>query len=533
MANQNPAGSATAFLAATAPNTNYTIYETNLLQGFYDPDGDSLSVTSLSAENGEINDLGNGQWQFVPDQNFYGAVTLSYLVGDRKGGDTQGTLSFNITAPQTAPTGNVTISGTPQQNQTLSANNTLADSNGLGAINYSWLSNGNVVSNQPSYTLTQNDVGIYISVTASYTDGLGKLESVSSQSVLVRNVNDFPTGNVTISGNAAQGQTLTASNTLADLDGLGTVGYQWLRDGNVISTQSNYTLTASDVGKAISVRASYTDLQGTAESVTSNPTSLIMAGQTAPTGNVTILGTAQQNQTLSANNTLADSNGLGAINYSWLSNGAFVSNQSSYTLTQNDVGKNISVTASYTDGVGKLESMSSQSVLVSNVNDFPTGNVTISGATTQGQTLTASNNLADLDGLGTVGYQWLRDGNVISTQSNYTLTTSDVGKAISVKANYTDLQGTAESVTSNPTSLIMAGQTPPTGNVTILGTATQGQTLTANTANLADANGLGTFSYQWLVGSSVVSTQPSYLLMQTDVNKNIVTTQPPCIKNNT
>jgi hypothetical protein len=49
MTNQNPTGSATVVLVATAPNTNYTIYETNLLQGFYDPDGDSLSVTSLSA----------------------------------------------------------------------------------------------------------------------------------------------------------------------------------------------------------------------------------------------------------------------------------------------------------------------------------------------------------------------------------------------------------------------------------------------------------------------------------------------------
>ncbi|WP_193067544.1 hypothetical protein, partial [Halomonas sp. 3D7M] len=45
------------------------------------------------------------------------------------------------------------------------------------------------------------------------------------------NVNDAPIGVVTISGDAVEDQTLTVSNTLADEDGLGTVTYQWLRDG--------------------------------------------------------------------------------------------------------------------------------------------------------------------------------------------------------------------------------------------------------------------------------------------------------------
>ena len=43
-----------------------------------------------------------------------------------------------------------------------------------------------------------------------------------------------PTGSVTITGNAEVGQTLTASNNLADADGLGTITYQWYRDGQPI-----------------------------------------------------------------------------------------------------------------------------------------------------------------------------------------------------------------------------------------------------------------------------------------------------------
>ena len=45
------------------------------------------------------------------------------------------------------------------------------------------------------------------------------------------NANDPVTGAVAISGTPVVGQTLTASNTLADADGLGAITYQWYRDG--------------------------------------------------------------------------------------------------------------------------------------------------------------------------------------------------------------------------------------------------------------------------------------------------------------
>ena len=43
-----------------------------------------------------------------------------------------------------------------------------------------------------------------------------------------------PTGSVTITGKAEVGQTLKVSNNLADADGLGTITYQWYRDGHPI-----------------------------------------------------------------------------------------------------------------------------------------------------------------------------------------------------------------------------------------------------------------------------------------------------------
>ena len=92
-------------------------------------------------------------------------------------------------------------------------------------------------------------------------------------------MNDAPLGAVLIDNTTpVEGDTLTASNTLTDADGLsGPVSYQWLRDGVAIAgaTGSTYTMVSADVGTVISVVASYTDDQGTSESVSSNPTSMV------------------------------------------------------------------------------------------------------------------------------------------------------------------------------------------------------------------------------------------------------------------
>ncbi len=136
---------------------------------------------------------------------------------------------------------------------------------------------------------------------------------------MIANVDNAPTGSVTISGLATEGETLTASNTLADIDGLGTISYQWKRAGSDIvgATLTTYDLVQADVGKVITVTVSYTDLQGTPESVTSNPTALIANLNNVPTGSVTISGLATEGETLTASNTLADVDGLGTISYQW------------------------------------------------------------------------------------------------------------------------------------------------------------------------------------------------------------------------
>jgi hypothetical protein len=75
----------------------------------------------------------------------------------------------------------------------------------------------------------------------------------------------------------------------------------------------------------------------------------------------------------------------------------------------------------------------------------------------KGDTLTATNNLNDVDGLsGSISYQWQRNGVDIggATGSNYATVSADVGAVLTVVASYTDDQGTVESVSSVATATV-------------------------------------------------------------------------------
>lgn len=123
--------------------------------------------------------------------------------------------------------------------------------------------------------------GIY-TVTYNYTDAAGNAATQVTRTVNVANVNDSPTGSVTIDNTTpATGDTLTASNTLADEDGLGEITYQWYRGASPISgaTSSTYNVVSADYGAALSVRANYTDQQGTPETVPSAATSAVTDGE--------------------------------------------------------------------------------------------------------------------------------------------------------------------------------------------------------------------------------------------------------------
>ncbi|PHO03051.1 hypothetical protein CSC82_14110 [Rhodobacteraceae bacterium 4F10] len=368
-----------------------------------------------------------------------------------------------------APTGEVVVTGTPEQGQTLIADSsTLDDADGLGPLSYQWLRDGAEVTGATgdAYGLGQEDVGTAISVRVSYVDGSGTPETVTSSATTdIANVNDPVEGAPVIIGDATQSETLSVDTSrLSDPDGMGPLSYQWLRDGADITgaTGDAYGLGQEDVGTAISVRVSFVDGSGTPETVTSSATTDIVNVNDPVEGAPVTTGDATQGETLSVDTSgLSDPDGLGAFSYQWLRDGADITGATgdAYGLGQEDVGTAISVRVSYVDGAGTPETVTSIATTdIANVNDPVEGTPVIAGDATQGETLSVdTSGLSDPDGLGAFSYQWLRDGADITgaTSDSYILGAEDADAAISVRVAYTDGQGTAEAVTSAATDPVM------------------------------------------------------------------------------
>jgi len=509
-------------------------------------------------------DVGGGYVNVGSDQSTYvlgdgdiGGIVRVVIYYTDAGGTVESATSAAtaaISATNDAPTGGVSITGTTTEDQVLTADtSTLADSDGLGTLHYDWQRNtgsGYVsigAADQATYTLGDADVAGLIRVVVSYTDGQGFANNVTSGgTAAITGVNDPHTGGASVTGTAAEDQVLTAVSTLADVDGIGTLHYDWQRDtgSGFTSTgaadQATYTLGDADVGGLLRVVISYTDAQGFTESATAAATATVTGVNDAPTGGVSLTGTATEDQVLTANtSTLADADGLGTLHYDWQrdTGSGFVTigaaDQATYTLGDVDVGKAIRVVVSYTDGQGFSNNVTSAgTAAVAAVNDPHTGGASVTGTATEDQVLTAVSTLADVDGLGTLHYQWQHDVgggyvNVGTDAATYTLGDADVGGLVRVVVSYTDGQGFAESATSAATAAIAGINDAPTGGATITGTVSETSVLTADTSTLADADGLGTLHYDWQrdSGSGFTSIgaadQATYTLANTDVGKTV------------
>jgi hypothetical protein len=135
--------------------------------------------------------------------------------------------------------------------------------------------------NNDVYTIVSSIEGVDTLKSIEFIEFIKFMEQPIAIDSLLEKINHAPTGDVIISGEAQQGKTLSVSNTLADVDGLGKISYQWYSWGTTgtdayadvpigLPNSTTYTLTATDVGRYIVVKANYTDSNNNFESITSN-----------------------------------------------------------------------------------------------------------------------------------------------------------------------------------------------------------------------------------------------------------------------
>ena len=199
----------------------------------------------------------------------------------------------------------------------------------------------------------------------------------------------------------------------------------------------------------MSVSVTYTDAFGE-HTVTDGIDGANNGGETVgnvdDAGSVTILGTAEQGQTLTTS--LEDADGItGTPVYTWSVDGVAVINpntdQSTFTLTQNEVGKSVSVSVTYTDAFGEhtltdaIDKTNNGGETVGDVNDAPT--------------VTASNLTAR------VSEEGLSQGLVDDSGQNSGDDTTNATVVIGTLA-FTDLDGDTLSATiTAPTEIIKSG----------------------------------------------------------------------------
>ena len=261
-------------------NTTYVVSVNS--NTYYAFTSNGLGTTLTNGDLSAVADGSNGVYDVTPGSFPAQSYQNSNYFRD---------IVFAPTAPNpNNKPGTVSIGGTATQNQTLTAN--VADADGLTGvtINYQWQqsSNGTTWTNitgatSQTLTLAQAQVNQQVRVRATYTDALGSSENpLSTATSAVVNVND--PGTVAISGVTAQGNTLTAN--IADPDGLTGVSitYTWQQSSNGTTWQNitgatNQTLTldSSLIGQQVRVNATYTDALGGGENILSLASSPISA----------------------------------------------------------------------------------------------------------------------------------------------------------------------------------------------------------------------------------------------------------------
>lgn len=168
-----------------------------------------------------------------------------------------------------------------------------------------------------NYTFNFYEVGTY------NRDNLFNLWDSRPVTIEKVSENEPPLGHVIVSGEIIEDQTVTASHTLSDSNGMGEVHYRWYRNNQAIpgAVSESYLLIDDDVDQRVTVTANFVDGQGNAESVSSLAIGIpdgIANVNDEPIGSVYIRGSVSEGSTLTIDSSgLHDPDGIGNLSYQW------------------------------------------------------------------------------------------------------------------------------------------------------------------------------------------------------------------------
>ncbi|MDH4383463.1 MAG: cadherin-like domain-containing protein, partial [Gammaproteobacteria bacterium] len=115
--NDAPTGSFAGGLPAVQKNVSVILNAADLLAGFSDVDGDTLSVSGLIADHASVTDNGDGSYLLTPDTDYQGPLSLSWVVVDGQGGSIAGAAEVLVLGPFDGAATDDTLTGTSGGNE--------------------------------------------------------------------------------------------------------------------------------------------------------------------------------------------------------------------------------------------------------------------------------------------------------------------------------------------------------------------------------------------------------------------------------
>ena len=389
---------------------------------------------------------------------------------------TQATTSYDATDPTVA------ISGVPaNSNAAFTATFTFSEAvTGFDATDIT-LANATkgafTATSSTIYTLVVTPTGAAVTVDVAANGAIDIASNGNTAAIQATTNYDATDPAVVISGvpadtNTAFTATFTFSEAVTGFDATDiTLGNA--TKGTFVATSSTvYTLVVTPTGAAVTVDVAANRAIDVASNGNTAATQASSAfDNEAPTfaiGAPSVTTTRNGPVTYTLNYANADNITLALNNITLNKTGdadgtlALSGTDNSRTVTISDISGDgtlaISIAANSASDKAGNNAAAANSATVTVVSN-QTGTLSISGNAVVGETLTAS--LADVDGLTdiTVAYQWTSGGNNVgSSVDSYLLQASDVGKSISVNAQYTDQRGTAENINSSASDIVITAQ---------------------------------------------------------------------------
>jgi sugar lactone lactonase YvrE len=449
------------------------------------------------------------------------------------------------------------ISGTPQDGQTLKANTGSWSAAGPVSYAYQWEScNAGGSECAPiedatgsEYELGEGDIASTLRVVLTATGSVGSTQATSPASAVVGAEPPVELEAPSISGTPSVHEVLYAdpgvwTGTATD------ISYQWEScdaSGSECApiedaTGSEYELGEGDVATTLRVRVgahsaidSLTDVSSATPVIGGDS---VLVNTTAPS----ISGTPESGQTLTAQpGGWSQSTGV-SFAYQWQSCDRLGSHcqdiegatSSAYTLGTAEVGEalHVLVSASSETQSASQVSPATQPVAATGapvVREAPQ----VSGTTLVGQTLSAGSGAWSREGPISYTYQWERcDQGACQPiegahESSYTLTEGDAGSTLLVVVSATDAAGSATGV-SSATAITEPEPIVKLSGPSISGVVQIGGTLNAE-PGIWSGSGPLSYAYQWETcnpaGSECTpiegATEPSYLLPSGDLGSSL------------